>query len=72
MCRHVERALTDAAFTATSKDRAPGAHPREILYEDTELGFCICGHVYPDKAHGSPHDHGASWAIYGQVTGSPK
>ena len=37
--------------------------------EDPELGFCICGHVYDGPANGAPHDHGPSWAIYGQATG---
>ena len=70
VCRLVEHALGDRAFVAEHlKDRAAGADPREVLYEDPELGFCICGHVYMDKAHGKPHDHGASWAIYGQATG---
>ncbi len=69
-CRFVEKALGDDAFIETHlKDRAPGAHPRELLYEDPELGFCICGHVYGDAAHGQPHDHGPAWAIYGQARG---
>jgi hypothetical protein len=67
---YVSRALMDQAFVAKHlKDRAPGAHPREVLYEDPELGFCICGHVYGGSANGAPHDHGPSWAIYGQATG---
>jgi hypothetical protein len=66
----VSKALLDTAFIGTHlKDRAPGAHPREVLYEDPELGFCICGHVYDGPANGAPHDHGSSWAIYGQATG---
>jgi hypothetical protein len=70
VCRHVAKALTDKAFVAAHlKDRAPGADPREVLYEDKELGFCICGHVYPGRANGAPHDHGPSWAIYGQADG---
>jgi hypothetical protein len=70
VCGYVSKSLTDQAFVATHlKDRAPGAHPREVLYEDPELGFCICGHVYSGPAIGSPHDHGPSWAIYGQATG---
>ena len=70
VCEHVSKALRDPLFLATHlKDRAPGAHPREVLYEDPELGFCICGHVYDGPANGSPHDHGSSWAIYGQATG---
>jgi hypothetical protein len=70
VCQFVVRSLNDPVFLATYlKDRAPNANPREILYEDCELGFCICGHVYDGPAIGSPHDHGASWAIYGQATG---
>jgi hypothetical protein len=70
VCRHVSRALTDPEFVATHlKDKPAGSDPREILYEDPQLGFCICSHVYPNKAIGSPHDHGSSWAIYGQATG---
>ncbi len=66
----VSRALTDKAFIETHlKDRAAGEHPREVLYEDDELGFCICGHVYAGEAIGEPHDHGSSWAIYGQAVG---
>lgn len=42
---------------------------RQILFEDAELGFCICGHVHRGAKHSEPHDHGHSWAIYGQATG---
>ncbi len=39
-----------------------------VLYEDKDLGFQILAHIN-DKARVSPpHDHGASWAIYGQAT----
>lgn len=70
LCRIVERALTDREFVAEHlRDRAPGASPREVLYEDPELGFCICGHVYDGAATTGPHDHGSSWAIYGQADG---
>ncbi len=70
VCQFVVRSLNDPVFLATYlKDRARGANPREILYEDPELGFCVCGHVYDGPAIGAPHDHGASWAIYGQAAG---
>jgi hypothetical protein len=70
VCGYVSKSLTDTAFVAAHlKDRAAGANPREVLYQDPELGFCICGHVYNGPAHGSPHDHGSSWAVYGQATG---
>ncbi len=40
----------------------------KVLYEDSKLGFQVLAHIN-DKAHVSPpHDHGASWAIYGQAT----
>src|SRR5262249_10748086 len=67
--RHVERALIDPGFVAADRKARPeAADPREVLYEDPELGFCICGHVYDGPAHGKPHDHGESWAIYGQAS----
>jgi hypothetical protein len=70
VCAYVSRSLNDPVFIATYlKDRPPNANPREILYEDPELGFCICAHVYDGPANGSPHDHGSSWAIYGQAVG---
>ena len=42
----------------------------KLLYEDPELGFQMLAHInINDKARvSSPHDHGASWAIYGQAT----
>jgi hypothetical protein len=70
VCTYVSQALADQGFIAAHlKDRAPGADPREVLYEDPDLGFCICGHVYAGPANGAPHDHGSSWAVYGQATG---
>ena len=70
LCSVVSRALSDAAFVARHlPDRADGEPPRAVLYEDPELGFCICGHVHGGAAESGPHDHGSSWAIYGQATG---
>ena len=42
---------------------------RKILYEDPKLGFCILAHVYNGVKESNPHDHGPSWAIYGQARG---
>lgn len=40
----------------------------KLLYEDKDLGFQVLAHIN-DKARVSPpHDHGHSWAIYGQAT----
>ena len=69
VCGLVSKALVDQEFIAKHLT-AEQCKPRKVLYEDPELGFCICGHVYSDKAAGSPHDHGSSWAIYGQAVGS--
>jgi len=43
---------------------------RNIIYEDPELGFCIIAHTYKNASVRKPHDHGPSWAIYGQVEGT--
>src|ERR1051326_6478940 len=40
-----------------------------VLYEDPELGFQILAHINEKPRTSPPHDHGASWAIYGQATG---
>lgn len=42
---------------------------RTILFEDPEMKFCICAHVYTGEKNGNPHDHGPTWAIYGQAVG---
>ncbi len=71
LCAIVGRALNDRAFVeAHLPDRAPGEPVREVLYEDPGLGFCICGHVNEGAAATGPHDHGSSWAIYGQAEGA--
>ena len=71
ICDMLRGYLLDAEFKAEHlPERAKGAHPREVLYEDADLGFCICGHVYADAAETGPHDHGSSWAIYGQAEGT--
>ena len=45
---------------------------RNVVYEDSNLGFCICVHVYDDAKEAAPHDHGPTWAIYGQADGETK
>lgn len=68
VCDILSRSLLDRDFI----DRyvtAEQCKPRKVLYEDPDLGFCICGHVYESAADGGPHDHGSTWAIYGVATG---
>ena len=68
VCGLVSKALRDEAFIAQHLT-AEQCKPRKVLYEDPDMGFCVCGHVYEKPAHGSPHDHGSSWAIYGVAVG---
>lgn len=42
---------------------------RRVLYQDPDLGFAILGHIFREARRTQPHDHGVSWAIYGQVAG---
>ena len=69
VCDLMSKALLDKELvTKYVTDEA--CKPRKVLYEDPELGFCICGHVYHGAANGAPHDHGPSWAIYGVAEGT--
>ena len=68
VCKLVSKVLEDKEFAARHLT-ADQCKPRKVLYEDPELGFCVCGHVYENPAHGQPHDHGSSWAIYGLAVG---
>ena len=40
----------------------------KVLYEDEKLGFQVLAHINDKARISPPHDHGASWAIYGQAT----
>jgi len=67
VCTLVQKACTDAEFV---RQHLPDNGPeRKILYEDPELGFCILGHVNNGAKQSPPHDHGPTWAIYGQAMG---
>jgi hypothetical protein len=63
----LQEALKDPEFvSAQFDDHTP---ERKILYEDPDLGFCILAHQYQGPKESAPHDHGPSWAIYGQAGG---
>lgn len=67
VCELVREALRDPHFVATY---IPEDTPeRKVLYEDPELGFTILAHAYRGAKNSTPHDHGPSWAIYGQAAG---
>jgi hypothetical protein len=63
----VEKALADPEFVATYIPL--GTPERHLLHEDAELGFAILAHGYVGPKSSKPHDHGPSWAIYGQAAG---
>ena len=63
----LQEVLKDETFVATNLgDDVP---ERKVLYEDPELGFCILAHVHHGAKESQPHDHGPTWAIYGQARG---
>src|SRR5215212_6118955 len=63
----LEALLKDSQFVeANVTEKTPERH---ILYEDPDLGFCILAHNYASPKTSPPHDHGPSWAIYGQARG---
>jgi predicted metal-dependent enzyme (double-stranded beta helix superfamily) len=64
----LEKVLVDDAFVAAHIGPQETAG-RKVLFEDPDLGFTICAHARGNKAESPPHDHGNSWAIYGQVAG---
>ena len=66
--RHVSRACLDADFVAAHLGPEDES-PRKVLHEDDRLGFCILAHVHHGASESTPHDHGPSWAIYGQAAG---
>jgi predicted metal-dependent enzyme (double-stranded beta helix superfamily) len=65
--RHLlEKLLAEKEFLAEHVTTAPPG--RHTLYEDPELGFVVLAHINPRGGKSPPHDHGTSWAVYGQVT----
>ena len=67
VCALVKDVLKDGDFAA--KYIPEGTPERKVLYEDPELGFTILAHGYVGAKGSKPHDHGPSWAIYGQAAG---
>ena len=60
------QALADPDF-ATACFGA-GESGRRLLYQDPS-GFCVLAYDMAEPRVSPPHDHGPSWAIYGQSTG---
>jgi predicted metal-dependent enzyme (double-stranded beta helix superfamily) len=67
VCMRLEELLRDPEFVSQNlNEKTP---ERQVLYEDPALGFCVLAHHYKGAKESAPHDHGPSWAIYGQAKG---
>jgi hypothetical protein len=66
--RSLARLLANAAFVERTcgPEAKPGLH---LLYEDAGLGFQVLAHINEKPRVSPPHNHGESWAVYGQATG---
>ena len=64
----LEQLLREEEFCAeyVGPDQAPGM--REI-YRDPDLHFCVLAYNMAEPRTSPPHDHGNSWAVYGQTAG---
>jgi predicted metal-dependent enzyme (double-stranded beta helix superfamily) len=63
----LEDVLKDSEFV--ERHLGDGTGSRDVLYEDPDLGFTVLAHAYEGASQSNPHDHGPSWAIYGQARG---
>lgn len=64
--RKLEKLLGNEAFVAAhcGPDAERGIH---TLFHDAETDLHVLAHIYERGAKSPPHDHGPSWAVYGQA-----
>jgi len=64
----LELLLVDDEFCAAyvGPEQDPGVAQ---IYEDPKLHFCVLAYNMADPRTSPPHDHGESWAVYGQTAG---
>jgi predicted metal-dependent enzyme (double-stranded beta helix superfamily) len=70
--QEVRRGLAQLLANGGFVDRTCGsgaAGGLHRLHVDDELGFEVLAHVNEKARRSPPHDHGSSWAIYGQAVG---
>lgn len=62
----LERLLGNEEFVQAhcGPGAAPGTH---VIYRDPETDFMVLAHINETGRKSPPHDHGASWAVYGQA-----
>jgi predicted metal-dependent enzyme (double-stranded beta helix superfamily) len=64
----LEVLLGDEDFRATFLDGDDASGVRQI-HEDPERHFCVLVYNMKSPRKSPPHDHGDSWAVYGQADG---
>jgi hypothetical protein len=62
----LEKLLTNQSFVDEAVGPAAPIGTRK-LYEDKDQGFVVLAHCNPKPHKSPPHDHGSSWAVYGQA-----
>ncbi len=65
---HLQDLLASDEFVAATFDDDTPAGKR-LLHRDDATGFLVLAHVQAAGKGGAPHDHGASWAVYGNARG---
>ena len=66
--QNLEKLLGDEAFLASHVGSGQEEGVTQI-YEDPNLGFCVLAYNMDAPRTSPPHDHGSSWAVYGQAEG---
>jgi predicted metal-dependent enzyme (double-stranded beta helix superfamily) len=64
----LEKLLRDPDFCAAYLGPEEKTGVRQI-YQDPELEFCVLAYNMTAPRTSPPHDHGDSWAVYGQAVG---
>ena len=64
----LELLLRDAAFCAAHVGPDDDSGMKQI-YQDPNLHFCMLAYNMGESRTSPPHDHGESWAVYGQAAG---
>lgn len=62
----LEKLLANKQFVEEAVGPAAPLGTRK-LYEDKDLGFVVLAHCNAKPHKSPPHDHGSSWAVYGQA-----
>ena len=67
----LELLLIDEAFCDAYLGPDNGADNSGVshIFEDPDLHFCVLTYNMATPRTSPPHDHGTSWAVYGQVAG---